>query len=236
MAEFDIFGSATAIYSKLFTGLFLFVIFIVVLLIFLVIIYLLYNKIFKFKIPVIIFSRRKGRDEIKIDRGGFFKNPWNKVWVFKLKKHKVTIQPIDFKNIIQQKIIFLRQYSMDSFVPMDFDPQLKDQIEIPKAQDGNYYLPLDYNIDEKLDLKTTESDLGFWSSMMMQNVRNRFTIKNKLEQYLPHITFIVSMVVVVVLIIMLMKRVDRLLPIFADAANQLAAATKSCSTGSLTPA
>lgn len=165
---------------------------------------------------------------------------------FKLKKKKTNIQPPRFDSIGTNKILLLRQFSMDTIVPLYLTKEQKDQVNsIDKLEaykvprDNNLYVPADFSIQENIDLKTAEQDIGHWTALRLREASLRYQTQSMFEKYAPYITFIICIFVITILIYILMKKFDVLVPAFTNAGNELAEAAKaiaaSQSSGAVVP-
>ena len=191
-------------------------------------------RMFKFNVTCIIFSKRQGKDHIMIDKGGYFKSLMTGTYNFKLKKKKTNIQPPRFDSIGTNKILLLRQFSMDTIVPLYIEKNQLDQVNsIDKLEayriqrDNNIYIPIDFNVHENIDLKTAEQDIGHWTALRLREASLRYQTQSLFEKYAPYITFIVCIFIVTILIYILMKKFDVLVPAFTNAGNELAEAAKA---------
>jgi len=189
----------------------------------------------KFNVTCIIFSKRRDGDRIIIDKGGFLKNFRTNTYYFQLKKIKAKIQPPRFDYVGAQKVLFLRQISMDTFIPI----KISDPKEIPEevrayliSGQKKIFIPTNYKLNEpNIDLKASESDIGHWAALSMREVRDRFKLQSKLMEYMPYISFGVMMMVFMIVVIVMLKKFDQLIPAFTAASQSMANALSSINAG-----
>lgn len=159
----------------------------------------LFLRWYRYNVTCVIFSRRKGKDFIKIDKGGFFKSLRTNVHYFKLRKNRVILQPPDFRFIGKNKLLFLRQVSMDLFIPMNVD-----------------------NISEStVNMRTLEQDLNHWMAMRVKEVKEQHNRYSMLKSMLPGIIFFGVTIVIVIAVVWLSKDMSSAGSVMKEAADVL---------------
>jgi len=141
----------------------------------------------KYNIRVIIFSKRKGRDKVLDDIGGYFKTKG--INSFKLKKMKIAIQPPKFDYLFptsKGNVLFLRQQGQDEFYPL-----------MPSI-----------SIKQGLDLQVISGDTKLWGVTMMQRIREMYQKPSFFEKYGSYIIFGVTAMMVLVLIYVVLQKFD----------------------------
>lgn len=142
-------------------------------------------------------DKKKGLFKLILSKSGFFKIKGE--WFYKIKDPRITIPCPNYDHLIPTKkgnILFLRQESMDDFIP------------------------LKVNIDEdSANFEAIPEDIKLWSTTMKDRLRTIYSKPSFIEKYGAFIMVAIAGIIILLMIFVLLNKFEVLQSISQNLAS-----------------